>query len=281
MYEYPYAIMKTAVLVPSHISYDDQLERLDTCLESLSSQSVVPDIFVSISFANDTYKRNFAALLRKYPSVKFKLSPQQRFQMEHLQILSLLVTDYDMVMFCDDDDTYGEERVEKFVNTVEDMKRHCNVVGSKFGGVLEVKNANVGDGPAEYWSYGIPPSLLTEFFNRCKGYQDLLRHKFADMYLRDYLNNLGIKHIEFGKILPDIEGVSSSYNYTIDNQNSICGTTQSVSTILRNNLTLCIICNRDDLLREQMMKASIPLSRLHEVVPDAHRIIELTKILYK
>jgi len=113
--------MKTAVLVPSHIYYPDQLSRLDTCLDSLCSQTVVPDIFVSISFANNTYKREFATLLRKYPTVKFTLSAQQKFQLEHLSTLTRFVSNYDMVMFCDDDDTYLPMRVEKFVEAFESM----------------------------------------------------------------------------------------------------------------------------------------------------------------
>lgn len=281
--------MKTAVLVPSHIYYPDQLSRLDTCLDSLCSQTVVPDIFVSISFANDTYKREFATLLRKYPTVKFTLSAQQKFQLEHLSILTQFVSNYDMVMFCDDDDTYLPMRVEKFVEAFESMKEQCDASCVQFGGVREVEHADeVNDAP-EYWAYGIPPSLLNQFFQRCKGYEDLMRHKFADMYLRSYLKRTGGKSILFAMFLPDDSG-TTMYQYTQNNPNSICArqrvqyqtlTPEIAVTCIRDTVTLGLICNMDDIVREQMEAASAPLSRICEVVPDTDRIKQLTKLLYK
>jgi hypothetical protein len=222
--------------------------------------------------------------------------------MEHLQILSLLVTEYDMIMFCDDDDTYGRERVKKFVEGFDYIKGQCDGMYSRLGGIREVKNANVDDGPAEYWSYGIPPSLLTKFFNRCNSYEDLLRHKFADMYLRNYLEKMGLEEIAFRDFPLDISGVSS-YNYTIDNPNSICmkprlekQTKENSMDGWCNAITLYLITDRIDLLREKMeesyiIRGEVPnteeirrhteLSKLRTYVRDADRIIELTKILYK
>jgi hypothetical protein len=279
--------MKTAVLVPSHIYYSDQLARLDKCIESLCSQTVVPDIFVSISFANDTYKREFSTLFRKYYlTVKFKLSAEQKFQMEHLKVLSSLVGEYDMLMFCDDDDTYLPMRVEKFVEAFESVKEHCDKNAIHLGGVRETGDGNNNDFP-EYWSYGIPPSHLNEFFNRIEGYEDLMCHKFADMYLRTYLRKMGGESMLFATFVPDIPGLYM-YKYTIDNPNSICArhitqkqTVETANAIIINNLTLSLICDRIDLVKKTMVAASTSLTRLNDVVPDAKRIQELTAFLYK
>ena len=278
--------MKIAVLIPSHISYKDQLSRLDACLESLYSQTVIPDIFLSISFANSTYKREFSTLLRKYSTIKIKLSAQQKFQMEHLYILSSYISDYDMIMFCDDDDTYLPMRVQTFADAFENLKEHCGKTGAKFGGVREVNSMEHVRGSPEYWAYGIPPSLLTQFFIRIKGYEDLMRHKFADMYLRGYLRQTGGKSMNFITVIPT-EGVTM-YQYTEDNPNSICGhieteeemTREIAITYIRDNLTLYLISDRMDLLCKHMTDTSMPMNMLSSIVPDMDRITRLTKILY-
>jgi hypothetical protein len=283
--------MKTAVLIPSHIYYADQLGRLNTCLESLYSQTVVPDIFVSISFANDTYKSEFSTLLRKYPNVNFKVSAKQKFQMEHLYTLSLLVSDYDMIMFCDDDDTYLPIRVEKFIEGFQTGKDQCDKTGIQFGGVREVKDVEDINDPFEYWAYGIPPSLLIQFFKLIKGYEDLMRHKFADMYLRNYIKRTGGTSKIFATFVPVTPGLNM-YCYTVDNPNSICArhrssarsknqTLETATTVIRDNLTVGLICDYIDIVKKHMVAASIPFSRLNEIVPDIDRIKILTNILYK
>jgi hypothetical protein len=278
--------MKTAVLIPSHIHYQDQLMRLEACLSSICSQTIVPDIFVSISFANNIYKREFNTIIRKYPTVKFKLSAQQKFQMEHLFVLSLLVGEYDIVMFCDDDDTYLQMRVEKFIEAFEFVKLESSKTGKQFGGVREVKSVTDIDEYPEYWAYGIPPLLLNQFFERVKGYEDLMQHKFADMYFRNYLRESGGISIEFGLIVP-FSGLTM-YQYTTDNPNSICMSNErqpqsreAANTIIQDNITLSLICNRDDLIQEQLEQASAKMSQLNKIVPNCKRIKCLTNILYR
>ena len=277
--------MKVAVLIPSHIYYPDQITRLDACLESLCSQTIVPDIFASISFADYTYKLAFAPILRKFATVKFKFSPGQTFQMEHLLALSALISDYDMVMFCDDDDKYLPIRVEAFVNAFKGTKEHCDKTGKRFGGVREVLDARDENEIPEYWAYGIQPVLFTEFFNRIKGYEDLMRHKFADIYLCNFLKRTGGSSTIFGSLQPNMSGVTL-YQYTTDNPNSICsrlqrGASKRTSIDVQNNLTLCLIYNWEDELREQMRAIHMPLSKLCDIVPDTVKIKTFTKHLYK
>lgn len=279
--------MKVAVLVPSHIYYSDQLKRLANCLESLSSQTVVPKIFVSISFENDSYKDDFKNILRKYATtVHFKISAEQKFQMEHLLILSQYVSDYDMIMFCDDDDTYLPMRVEKFIEAFEECKRYCDERGINFGGIREFEDKKKVDEGPEYWAYGIPPLLLKEFFDRIKGYEDLMRYKFGDMYLRSYLKRTGGESILFGCYTPDPSELKM-YQYTTDNPNSICArnasekqTIKNANSKIKDNITLALIYDNIDLVKEYMKDASVPMSMLKKVVPNVERIKKLTKILY-
>jgi hypothetical protein len=277
--------MKTAVLVPSHIYYSDQLERLDRCLKSLRSQTSIPDIFVSISFENDTYKREFSKVLRNYPSVTFKLSSQQKFQMEHLFILSHLIDDYDMIMFCDDDDTYLPIRVERFIECFKIIKEQSSTYNMQFGGVREVDDININNIP-EYWAYGIVPSLLIQFFKRIRGYENLMCHKFADMYFRNYLRQTGGNSIAFGLLSPSNSELKF-YEYTIDNPNSICArhsekkkTAKEKVDITRDLLTLCLINRDNDQLKEIMSNRSVPLHYLNKFIPDIDHIKKLTSTLY-
>ena len=247
--------MKTAVFVPSHINYSDQLMRLETCLDSLINQTVKTDIFVSISFDNDEYKRNFTPILRKYSSIKFVLSAKQKFQMEHLFTLSRFSENYDIIMFCDDDDTYNQFRVEQIIESFKHGIQHSNTSGfsGKFGGVRELKD--IDDIIPEYWAYGICPWLLVKFFTIIKGYENLLCHKFADMYFRNFLRVYDGKALMFVAIVPQ-NGILL-YNYTQDNPNSICMRLTFDSTKLtaeiaipriKDNLTLGLICNNNKMI---------------------------------
>ena len=77
------------------------------------------------------------------------------------------------------------------------------------------------------------------------------------------------------------------YQYTTNNPNSICArhkgqkqTLENVNAIIRDNLTLNLICDEFNLVMKTMDDASIPFNRLNEVVPDIKRIQSLTNILY-
>ena len=280
--------MKTAVLIPSHINYPDQIDRLDTCLESLLNQTIGPDIFLSVSFSNDTYKRNFSSILRKYPTVKYTFSAEQKFQMEHLCILSKKVLEYDMILFCDDDDKYHPMRNKLFIQYFQETKKLCYKQGLQFGGVREIQNVEDLDTPPEYWAYGIPPKLLTQFFQNFEGENsDLLCNKFADMYLRNYLKRTGKDSLTFSLLAPDSNG-RTLYQYTIDNPNSICShhntqevNSENANTLIRDNILLYLICEEDELLHKYLHVLKIKPKQLKEVFPESERIKGFIQVLYK
>ena len=166
--------MKVAILIPSHISYEGQIDLLDKCILSLIEQILKPkSIYISISFENDTYKTDFKSILHKYgrttnPKINFKISKEKKYQMEHLHNISsnIDVNDYDMLMFCDDDDTYHNDRVAAFINAFN-YGKHNSVTGN-FGGVREhikLINDNYNDNDLildtpEYWCYGTSSLVL-------------------------------------------------------------------------------------------------------------------------
>ena len=219
--------MKVAIFVPCHIYYDGQINLLESCIKSLLEQTMLPDaIYISVSF-DATYKGGIGDIMRKYgtskePKVIFKPSNKQLYQMEHLYRLHTTVmvsnpNEYDMVMFCDDDDTYNSSRVETFVYAFE-----CGIknVNNGFGGVREYpqKNDVLWSNHPEYWAYGVSPFVMEDFFKHVidNGTWDLLLHKFGDMYFRLYLI--------YTKKHRDWAGVTDCclYNYNTENPNSIC-----------------------------------------------------------
>ena len=151
--------MKVCIFIPCHIYYVEQISLLDRCLDSLINQTIIPDIYVSISL-NDEFKKLFSHILRKYSElVNFVFSKEQLFQMEHIYKLTYFAMSkfcYDMIMFCDDDDYYHTERVEIFIKSY----MNSNLELKDFGGVKELDPESYD----EYWCYGLVPKILFDFF---------------------------------------------------------------------------------------------------------------------
>ena len=220
-----------AVLIPSHIGYEGQIDLLDNCILSLMEQSLKPkSIYISISFENETYKSGFKRLLEKYgrrmkPKVSFKISSEKKYQMEHLHNIANAIdlNDYDMLMFCDDDDTYHHQRLDTFVDVFK-YGKNANV--KNFGGVREHVDLRDDDDPRkeipEYWCYGIVPNAIVDFFSFFKGeHYILLKQDLSDMYFRLYLRKNSKYYAWMGIIDKNIG--FTLYNYNINNPNSICG----------------------------------------------------------
>ena len=236
---------KVEILIPSHINYEGQIDLLDKCISSLLEQRLKPkSIYISISFENDIYKTDFKSILQKYgrttnPKINFKISKEKKYQMEHLHNISsnIDVNDYDMLMFCDDDDTYHQERVSTFVAAFNYGKDNSS---ENFGGVREYINDNMSP---EYWCYGIVPCVIVEFFSFFKGVNyRLIQHNFGDMYLRYYLCINTTKYSNWIGIRPALP----LYNYNNNNQNSICGKIERGMGNKEDNLLLFVLYCRSD-----------------------------------
>ena len=231
-------MVDVAILIASHINYKGQINLLDKCILSLLEQTLIPkSIYISLSFDNEIYKKDFINILKKYykllfPKINFKFCKEKMFQMEHLYnlISNFNMNNYDMLMFCDDDDTYKINRIEKFVYSFKYFKNMKN-----FGGVRELKKIKIINGiqhisNPEYWCYGIIPNVIVDFFNIFKSFKyNILKHKFGDMYFRGYLRN-NTKYCNWGGTVTEsdinVEKIELLYNYNINNPNSICGKIQ-------------------------------------------------------
>lgn len=211
--------MKIVILVPSHIRYAGQCDLLRKCITSLSNQTFsAHKILVSISF-EEPYKKEILSLIKDFGSESVKVYPitKQMFQMEHLEKLNNKINEdgieYDLMMFCDDDDTYHPTRIETFAK----YYHIAQTVDYRCSGVYEYGRDKHGVREKEYWCYGLKPNILTVFFERSKPIADRLRHRYGDMVLKWFL--------QYGQtfkywIMAPV-GETLLYNYNTENTNSI------------------------------------------------------------
>ena len=140
-------------------------------------------------------------------------------------------------MFCDDDDTYELTRVERF-----------NEYFNETPTVAAIRENSISSHQTpEYWAYGLVPSVLTEFYERMTNNMKLLRHKFADVYFRNFL------FLTKGKLF--VTFTEPLYNYTTTNPSSIC-TVHKTNESIEDNIIL-FAKNPDDDLFENIIRGLV------------------------
>jgi len=189
--------MKVAVFISSHICYQGQLTLLSQALQSVLSQTIIPHIYISLSFADEMVDEMVAAKRDiKSPGRAWKVHSKQKFQLQHLEYLTNMYADqYDMILFLDDDDTYTTNRVA--------VMYQAFVAGLNFHGhskkicVREITNDEGHQDMPEYWAYGVQPVILQDFFKEIRSRKLLIYiwNKMGDMVLRSYLRFKDIKVI--------------------------------------------------------------------------------------
>lgn len=174
---------RTAVFVPSHITYDSQLGYLNECIHSLLNQTMKVDVYISISCA-PKYENEVRLLQIKYKTshVKFLIRDKQTSQMNHIRILTKKFADnHDLILFCDDDDTYEPKRVERF-NAINDL-----IMNESRDGIVLVENFKIN----EFWNYALLPKQLHDFFRKFQSpvHNNYLNGLFGDMIFRAFLTH--------------------------------------------------------------------------------------------
>lgn len=281
---------KICIFIPTHIYYENQINLLQACIFSTLNQTILPDIFVSVSFENIYYQNKFIENILKQFSTKIKVnfSKERKYQMEHIDILTKLflipTKNYDLVMFCDDDDTYANNRVEKFIEAYEYGLSNNNN-SFEIRGVREYINTPIlKNAIPEYWCYGIQPSLLIEFFNRIENNMNLLKHKFADEYLRNFLIKCYPNKIGFCGIMCDNE-TGVLYNYNKNNPDSICYKVEHklipAQELIRDSLLLAIIYEDMNYYNGLIHNFNLTPQDVQKLVQEKEQIKKVCKILYK
>jgi len=283
----------TCIFIASHISYDNQLEYLDKCLDSLINQKCANcDIYLSISFSNNKYEKKFIKYHNKNKTnlryLTYIISKEQKFQMEHFKKLtSMFSNKYKYIMFCDDDDTYGEYRLATFYMLMDHFEYNLD---KKIFAISDLTDIGEIQGK-EYWSYMIKTKIIQEFYELIDGYDDLLKHNHGDMYFSMYLQNYTQNfNNEYNTLLiPEC-----LYNYNKDNPDSICGKKYKDQPVLlkngqfnlnkdywKNGFRLGLICKEYKQI-SYLLNSGFDIKKedIEKYVPEKKRIVEFTKILY-
>lgn len=266
---------KICILIASHIYYDNQIELFKNCLLSLKNQTYTADIYVSVSFENEKFKELFINNILNIVdniNILFILSDKQLYQMEHIYVFNEYIKKYDLIMFCDDDDTYDKERVE-LINKMY-IEYLSNKKDREFAGFIEIIDVEMDDAP-EFWCYTITPIIYNDFYDRCKNDMDLLKYDYGDMYFRNYLRLISDKKYYYYTYKLD----RPSYNH-YTNPDGICGSQvkKDLDICIRNVIIVLIscLCNIDFVCN----KVKLSENDLYIYVPELDRIKKLCYDLY-
>lgn len=284
---YEFLCNDVCILVPSHICYDLQLKYLAKCLESLLSQNKKVDIYVSISYENK-YKDQLVELVDKFKmeGIIFNVENVQKYQMEHIYLLSKIIESkyYDLILFCDDDDTYEPNRIEHILFGM--YYSYLNIGKEKIkqlGGIREYikdEDCPIENQIPEYWAYGIKQCILEKFFSFFKNNMELLKHIFSDEYFRMYLRN-NKEYSEWASI--DNTKSKPLYNYNITNPDSICGKIEQMKVytdeIHKNNLLLYTIHCKEKQYQKYAKDNNLK-DKINIIFPEREKVISIVNKMY-
>lgn len=265
--------MKVCVIVASHIRYKGQLKFLEKCLESLIYQSYNVDTYVSISFESNGLLKNFKQNIKTiFPDIRFIIQKSHLRQMEHIKyVVDNYIEDYELVLFCDDDDYYDSKRVEYFVRNI---KKNINA------NVIKENSDN-----SEIWNYASTPYILKDFFAVFdEKNKDLLNNNFSDYYLRRYLSNQWSKK----KLMIEKPYLLSLYNYNIENINRISlNISKNNNESLREKILIAILEDNkvyldyiaNHIKKNHNISSIVQKDILKKILNDYDKIIEIKDLI--
>lgn len=213
---------RACIIVASHISKSYRLKYLCESLQSLIEQTVIVPIFLSISFDNELVLNVYHKIMEKNglsnnANITIYERNTKTSQFRHIfNVFESIKSDNDYIMFCDDDDSYVNNRVELFINAIEGSLLVMDKQ-KKFVGVYERKNKKShSDEYKEYWSYCISSIYMQEFFTKInKGSFD----KFIDYDIFDVLFASYIRFMDSSHVFVSYQ--LKLYNYRKNTRDSI------------------------------------------------------------
>jgi hypothetical protein len=196
--------METCIVVPSHINNIKRTKLLICCLQSLINQTHKIQIYLSISFETELDRTLFTKLIEKNNLLNNILiciiyQERQTSQFRHIEkVVDNIKNVYKYIMFCDDDDTYEMDRVEKFKIMTEHGYTNCPK-DKIFVGAYErdLQKGSHSSSFYEYWSYCVNIEFIINFINIIKlnNYDYYIDNKMCDVLFSTYLRYLDNKHI--------------------------------------------------------------------------------------
>jgi sulfur relay (sulfurtransferase) DsrF/TusC family protein len=235
---------KPVVIIGSHISKIKRIHFFTECIFSLIKQTNPVDIYISASFETPTLEEvfetailqsNMVETFRSFHILQCYIHQEKTPQMRHIEYICSQLRQQnpapEWVLFCDDDDTFEEHRVEKFMHRIADCEEELaanSIDLHRFVGVYEQHDfgENHRQTRHEYWCYCIRLTLLTEFIDKLQPWQDVLENKCCDIVLGEFLRRRN--ETDLFSCLTD----TKLYNYRRhDNEDSVTGTITSKKDI--------------------------------------------------
>jgi hypothetical protein len=195
--------METCIIVPSHINNINRTKLFICCIQSLINQTEPIPIYLSVSFETELDKTLFDRLVKKInlfddTIIHIIFREKKTSQFRHIEkVIDIIKDNYKYVMFCDDDDTYENDRVKSFINMIKCGHNSCPE-DKIFVGVYEMTNSESHSTRFyEYWSYCINVNFIINFINIIKinNYDYVIDNKFCDVLFSTYLRHLDNKHL--------------------------------------------------------------------------------------
>jgi len=216
---------RICIVIASHISNSKRIDYLLECLNSLVSQTMSVSIHLSISYEKEEFREELMSNIIKNKTRFNKLSVYVRSektpQMRHIYLLlPELEKKYDWVMFCDDDDTYEENRVEIIAKNIYVGDLQCREKYNRnLAGLYESTfGKDHREHRHEYWCYCVNINVMRNFYNRLEKYPDVIDNKCCDVLFAEHLRRLEPNNYLYCRLEDKL------YNYRIeDNSDSITG----------------------------------------------------------
>jgi len=216
------------VVIASHLSNEKRIQYLIECLDSLFQQTVPISVYLSISFDNPKIKEDFLSTIDKTSfntnmliiTIRDKKTPQMR----HFFLLLPELKKHTWIMFCDDDDTYEKDRVEKIAGNIYVSEKQCiNVHHKKLAGLYESTfGKDHREHRHEYWCYCVNIELMVRFYDRLEKYPDIIDNKCCDVLFAEYLRRINQDYL-YCRLEEKL------YNYRVDNN------TDSITGFIKGN----------------------------------------------
>jgi hypothetical protein len=223
------ATTKTCIFIASHISNPKRIPYLCECLDSLKRQSVPVPVFLSISFENPDLRQALLDQVPQDPLIVIRIRDQKTPQMRHMDLLlQELDATYEWILFCDDDDTYAQNRVARFCELIEaGTQQLASVQGAEItpdassNELVGLYESTFGkdhrEHRHEYWCYCVRRKMLEEFMVTLRQHPSVLEDKCCDVLFAEYLRRSRPTRL----FIPIAEPM---YHYRVDqNEDSVTG----------------------------------------------------------
>jgi len=210
------------IVIASHLSNTKRTGFLIECLESLLNQTLPISIYLSISFQTEEIKTAFlntTRLIELCSRINLHIQDKKTPQMRHFYLLyPELQRNHKWVMFCDDDDTYEPNRVERIIQNIYSGDIHCRQMNKILAGLYESTfGKDHREHRHEYWCYCVNIEMLGKFYDKLIDYPDIIDNKCCDVLFAEYLRRASPEHLY-------CQLNEKLYNYRIEqNSDSITG----------------------------------------------------------